>query len=172
MNSRRVTGVVFSVIGFTIAVLAGLFLALRVSSSEMDTGQLVVWALIAFIPVALFVGYGIYLYAKSAPPEVIPESTLQNQRDLLNKLKSQGQVYLRDVAQEFNVDAQKIREIVYELVALRVISGYVDWERGIMHIAEDEVLRSATTCAKCGKPITLDNSPTACKTCGMEYFLA
>ncbi len=172
MNSGRLLGIVLSVMGFTIAVAAGLYLAVRLSRSELDVTGVLVGAGLAFIPVALLAGAGLYIYAQNARrEEPEPESTMRQQRDLVDWLRSQGHISLDDAAQRLNVEVDAVRAIVRELIGLRVFSGYVDWQSGVLYQVETERLRAMHDCQTCGSPIDVpENGVVGCKGCQTEYF--
>ncbi|HYO87201.1 MAG TPA: hypothetical protein VER79_01065, partial [Candidatus Limnocylindrales bacterium] len=61
MNSSRLIGALLVVVGFVIALLAGIWLAGQMAMNTLQSGGAVIGAVLVFIPVALLVGGGIYL---------------------------------------------------------------------------------------------------------------
>ncbi len=172
MNSSRLVGIILSVVGIGIAVIAGLWLATQVSSGSITGGGAALGAGLAFIPVALFVGFGIYLYVQGGQ-ESQQESVMQKQRHLLDILKSRGEVSVTDMALEMHVSADSVKDLVYQLVGLQVFSGYVNWDDGKLYSAEASKLRELDHCKNCGGEITLvGKGIVKCKYCGTEYFLS
>lgn len=171
MNNSRLVGIILSIVGLGVAVIAGLWLASQ-ATSGMSTGGALVGAGIAFIPVALFMGFGIYLYQRGG--EVAQEeSTMQKQRQLLDILKSRGQVSVNDMALEMQVSVDSVKEMVHQLVGLQVFSGYVNWNDGTLYSAEASNLRDLKQCKNCGGEITLaGKGVVVCRFCGTEYFLS
>lgn len=171
MNQGRLIGIILVIAGFGIAIIAGLFLAVQVSSDELETGGAVVGAGLAFIPVALLLGFGLYMYVKGGE-EAEEESVMRKQRELLDILRSRGQVEVHDMALELNVSADTVRELVHQLVGLQVFSGYVNWNDGILYSSDASKLRELKECEKCGAPIELAGKGVlVCRYCGTEYFL-
>jgi hypothetical protein len=171
MNSSRLVGIILSVVGIGIAVIAGLWLATQAAAGH-DSGGIVLGAGLAFIPVALFVGFGIYLYVQGGQ-EAQEESVMQKQRQLLDILKSRGQVSVTDMALEMHVSADSVKDMVHQLVGLQVFSGYVNWDDGKLYSAEASNLRELDHCKNCGGEITLAGKGVVkCKYCGTEYFLS
>jgi hypothetical protein len=171
MNQGRLIGVILMVIGFGIAILAGLFLAVQASSDELSTGSAVLGAGFAFMPVALLVGFGIYMYIKGGE-EAEQESVMRKQRELLDILRSRGQVGVHDMALELMVGVDVVQDMVHQLVGLQIFSGYVNWDDGILYSSDAGKLRDLKECQKCGAPIELvGKGVVACKHCGTEYFL-
>ena len=171
MNQGRLIGIILIVIAFGIAVVTSLFIAAQTSADELESGGAVVLAAIAFIPIALLAGFGIYLYVRGGR-EAEEESVMRRQRQLLDILRSRGQVEIRDMALELNVSVDKVNEMVHQLVGLQVFSGYINWADGILYSSEASKLRELKECEKCGAPIELvGKGVVACQACGTEYFL-
>ncbi len=89
----------------------------------------------AFIPVALLVGFGIYLFVRGGT-EAQEESVMQKQRQLLDILKSRGQVSVNDMALEMHVSVDQVQGDGHQLVGLQVFSGYINWDDGILYSSE------------------------------------
>jgi hypothetical protein len=171
MNNSRLVGIVLSIAGLVIAVIAGLWIASQVAAG-MTTGGAIVGAGIAFIPVVLLMGFGIYLYQRGGE-EAQEESIMRKQRQLLDILKSRGQVSVNDMALEMNVSVDTVKEMVHQLVGLQVFSGYVNWNEGTLYSSEASKLRELKQCKNCGGEITLaGKGVVVCRFCGTEYFLS
>lgn len=170
--NRRLLGIIFTVVGFCVAVIAGLWLAVQVSSQALEAGGAILGAGLAFIPVALLVGAGIYLYVRGGE-EAEEESVMRKQRQLMDIVKSRGQVSVNDVALEMQVSVDRIKSMVHELVGLQVFSGYVNWSDGILYSSDTAKLRDLKQCKNCGGEIKLvGKGVVECPFCGTEYFLA
>lgn len=172
MNTGRLVGIILIVVGFGIAVIAGLWLALQASGSNLSAGGAVVGAGIAFIPVALLVGFGIFMFVRGGQ-EAVEESSMQQQRQLLDIVKSRGQVPVADLALEMHANVDTVRNLIHQLVGLQVFSGYINWEKGIIYSSDASKLREMTQCKNCGGEIKLvGKGIMVCKFCGTEYFLS
>ncbi|MBZ0284244.1 MAG: hypothetical protein K8L97_26125 [Anaerolineae bacterium] len=170
MNTGRLVGVILIVVGFGIAVIAGLWLALQVQ--QIGAGGALIGAVIAFIPVALLVGGGIYMYVIGSK-EVVEESSMQQQRQLLDIVKSRGQVAVADLALEMKTSVDNVKNLLNQLVGLQVFSGYVNWEKGVIYSSDAKQLRELDKCKNCGGEIKLvGKGVVTCRFCGMEYFLS
>lgn len=172
MNSGRLIGIVLMTVGFGIAVIAGLFLAMQSSSGAIQTGGgVLVGAFLAFIPVSLLVGFGIFMYVKGGQ-EAEQISEMEKQRKLLDIVKTRGKVNLHDVAIDMQSDVETVKSLVYQLVGLQVFTGYVNWNEGMLYSEQASNLRDLHECKNCGAPIELvGKGVIACKFCGTEYFL-
>ncbi len=170
MNSARLFGIGLIVVGFGVAVIAGLFLAVQ-TNDGLESGGLVLGAGIAFIMVTAIVGAGIFLYVKGGQESEV-ESVMAQQRQLLDILKARGQVQVSDMALELQVSSDTVKSLVAQLVGLQVFSGYANWDKGVLYSADAGKLRDLKTCENCGAPIELvGKGVVACKFCGTEYFL-
>ncbi len=171
MNTGRLAGIILIVVGFGIAVIAGLWLAVQVSSERITAGGALVGAGIAFIPVALLVGFGIYMFVLGGR-EAREESSMRLQRQLLDIVKSRGQVRVSDLALEMRVSVDSVKGMIHQLVGLQVFSGYVNWEKGMLYSSDASQLRDLSQCKNCGGEIKLAGKGViTCKFCGTEYFL-
>lgn len=170
MNTGRLVGVILIVVGFGIAVIAGLWLALQVQ--QIGAGGALIGAAIAFIPVALLVGGGIYMYVIGSR-EAVEESSMHQQRQLLDIVKSRGQVAVVDLAIEMKTSADNVKNLLHQLVGLQVFSGYVNWEKGVIYSSDAKQLRELDKCRNCGGEIKLvGKGVVTCRFCGTEYFLS
>jgi hypothetical protein len=172
MNSGRLIGIILTVVGIGVAVIAGLWIAAQVSQGGLSGGGAATTAGVAFVPVALLIGFGIYMYVQGGARQQ-EESVMQKQRQLLDILKSRGQVSVNDMALEMHVPVQGVQDMVHQLVGLQVFSGYVNWNEGVLYSAEASQLRQLDKCKNCGGEITLAGKGViVCKYCGTEYFLS
>jgi Zn finger protein HypA/HybF involved in hydrogenase expression len=170
MNISRLAGIVLSIIGIGIALIAGLWLAGQVAGG-MSSGGALVGAGLAFIPVALLLGFGVYLFLRGGE-EAKQTSTMQQQRQLLDIVKSRGQVSVSDIAIELGAPSDVVKEMVHQLVGLQVFSGYINWDKGVLYSSDADQLRELTVCRNCGGEIQLaGKGVVVCKFCGTEYFL-
>ncbi len=172
MNTGRLIGMILIGIGLGVALLGGLFIAVQTSSGQLQAGGAVLGAGLAFIPVALLVGFGIYMVVQGGQ-EAAEESVMQKQRQLLDILKSRGQVSVSDMALEMQVSGDTIKNMVHQLVGLQVFSGYANWQNGVLYSSDASQLRELDKCKNCGGEIQLVGKGIAtCKYCGTEYFLS
>jgi hypothetical protein len=170
MNGSLV-GIILTVVGFGVAVIAGLWLAVQVSNQQLQAGGAVVGAGLAFIPVALLVGAGIYLFVRGGE-EAKEESTMRKQRQLLDIVKSRGQVTINDLALEMSVSVDVVKSMIHDLVGLQVFSGYINWNEGTLYSSDAAKLRDLKQCKNCGGEIKLaGKGVVVCPFCGTEYFL-
>lgn len=171
MNSSKLIGIVLAVVGFGIALIGGLWLSSQVQSEALQAGGALLGAGLLFIPVALLVGGGIYLFSQGGK-EQQRTSEMQRQRQVLDIVKSRGQVSVSDVAVEMGIPASEVKDIVHQLVGLQVFSGYVNWDDGTLYSVDASQLRTLDKCKNCGGELRLSGKGVVtCRFCGTEYFL-
>lgn len=171
MNSGRLIGIIATVIGFGIAALAGLFLAQQSGAGDLTGGGVIVGAFLAFLIVAPLIGFGLFMFVRGGQ-EAERETEMQKQRQLLDIVKSRGQIKIHDAAIEMQTDVDQVKSLVYDLVGLQIFSGYINWDKGVLYSEEASNLRDLHTCKNCGAPIELAGKGViACEYCGTEYFL-
>jgi hypothetical protein len=171
VNTGRLIGIILIIIGFGIAMIAGIWLAFNVSSEQIGVGGALVGAFVAFVPVAVLVGFGIYMFVQGGKEQEV-ESVVRKQRQLLDIVKSRGQVGVSDLALEMNTGVDAVKSMVHELVGLQVFSGYVNWDEGVLYSSDASKLRELTKCQNCGGEIKLaGKGVVVCRFCGTEYFI-
>lgn len=171
MNNSRLIGIILIVSGAVVTILAGGWIASQISSEALTIGGALIGAVVAFIPVALLFGFGIYLYIQGGR-ETERESVMLNQRRLLDIVRSRGQIKIHDLAIEMGVPVDSVQNMVHDLVGLQVFSGYVNWNDGTLYSAEASQLRDLQQCKNCGGEIQLaGKGVVTCRFCGTEYFL-
>lgn len=174
MNTGRLLGVILSALGFISATLAGLWLAVQVGNGSMTAGGALLSAGVAFFPLALLLGGGIYLYARSSAREAQPPpiSTMHQQRRMLDLLRERGSAPLSDLATQLEITPETAQSLLMELMRMQVFSGYANWEQNIVSVVDADQLRRMTACVVCSSPLQLTTAGvTRCSHCGTEYSL-
>lgn len=158
-------------VGAGLTVMAGLFLAVRTGEEDATMLGTVLGAGLAFMIVAPLIGFGFFMWIKGGQ-DAEQESEMQKQRQLLDIVKSRGQVRVDEVALEMSVPVDSVRNMVHQLVGLQVFTGYINWDDGILFSSEASKLRDLENCEKCGGRIQLaGRGIVQCPFCGTEYFL-
>jgi hypothetical protein len=100
------------------------------------------------------------------------EAEAQKQRQLLNMVKTRGQVAISDLAIEMDVSREKVQNMLHDLVGKGLFSGYVNWDEGTLYSRQASELRDRSTCEVCGGQVELAGQGVIrCPYCGTEYFL-
>ncbi len=173
MSNGRVVGVLLVLAGVIVGGIAVVFLLSGVSSGNLTQAGAILGIGLAFIVlVAPLVGFGVVMLIQGRKDEA-RHASAEQQRRLLDIVRSRGQVGVPDLALEMQIGQDEIKAIVHKLVGLQVFSGYVNWEKGVLYSAEAQNLRELQTCRNCGGEIQLTGKGVmTCKYCGTEYFLS
>lgn len=172
MNQGRLTGLILMIIGMALAVIAGLFLAVRTGEDGATMLGTILGAGLASMIILPLVGFGYFLWVKGGQ-EAEQDSVMEKQRQLLDIVKSRGQVRVNELAMEMSVPVDNVKNMVHQLVGLQVFSGYVNWDDGILFSSDASKLRDLQQCEKCGGNIKLvGKGVVQCPYCSTEYFLA
>ncbi len=124
-----------------------------------------------FVLVLPQLGFGAFLFWKGGE-EAKTAETANQQRQLLNIVKSRGQVDISDLAIEMQANKGEVQHMIHQLVGMGLYSGYINWDEGTLYSAEASALRDLTHCKHCGGQLELAGKGVIkCPYCGTEYFL-
>jgi hypothetical protein len=155
-----------------IAIGAGIFLigaAWAFGGSIGTTGGRILALGFVFIVAAPLVGAGIYVLNKGRQ-EAAEEVQVKRQQKLLGLVQTQGKADIAMAAVELGVSRAEMKQLIYDLIAKQLFSGYVDWEAGVLYSTDASKLKGGT-CPKCGGPLTLAGKGLIkCPYCGSEVF--
>lgn len=126
-----------------------------------------IFAIILMLPL----GAGVFMLWKGGQEEAAAGKA-QQQRRVLNVVKTQGQVAISDLAIELDVSRDDVQQLLYDLVGKGLFSGYVNWDEGMLYSRQASDLRERSTCEVCGGQLELAGQGVIrCPYCGTEYFL-
>lgn len=152
--------------------MAGLWIAFNVSTGDRGGTSAFLTGGILFIPVALLTAFGALLVVRSGKKQETM-SGIHVQRQLLELVKGKGQVSVDKVASDLGTTSDAVVAMIHELVELRVFSGYMNWDKGILCSLPTKGLRTLERCETCSNMIRIsdDDATKVCISCGTEYFL-
>lgn len=126
-----------------------------------------IFAVVLLVPL----GAGVFMLWKGGQ-EAKASGRAQKQRQLLNMVKTRGQVAISDLAIEMDVSRDQVQHMLHDLVGKGLFSGYVNWDEGMLYSRQASQLRERTTCEVCGGQVELAGQGVIrCPYCGTEYFL-
>jgi hypothetical protein len=171
MKNGRLVGIILIVLG--IIIFLGCAAASFMSSTSTESGSMggavlgiVIAAFVGILPIAA----GIYLVTQSRA-EAADQADATRQRQILDMVKTRGQVDLRDLALELNADTTQVRNDIYKLVGLGLFTGYVNWDKSMLYSREASQLKG-NQCPNCGgEQEFAGKGVIVCKNCGAEIFL-
>lgn len=171
MAGTRLLGILLTVLGLGIAVIAGLWISSNLGAGTLEAGGALLTAFFVFILVAVLLVAGIYLFLRSGR-EAQKQSAMETQRKLIDIVKSRGEVDVHQLALELQTPVGEVKSLTHQLVGLGVFSGYVNWDSGILYSADAKALRELDKCKNCGGALKLvGKGVITCPYCGTEYFL-
>ncbi len=156
-------------------VLVGIVIAVLMFIMYQDAGN----AMAAFLGCTLGffalvlpqLGFGGFFLWKGGE-EAEDSDRAKKQRDLLNIVKTQGQVDIGDLVIEMGSSTEEVKGLLQDLVGMGLFSGYVNWDEGMLYSQQATKLRELHNCANCDGELELAGKGVIrCPYCGTEYFL-
>jgi hypothetical protein len=171
-SSGRIIGIILVAAAVLLCLGVGAWLASESVGGGLTIGGAVLGGVLALIIAAPLAGVGVFLLIQGGREEK-SMAEVQQERKLLNIVKTQGQVTVSDLVLELNSDYSQVKNWIYDLVGKGLFSGYVNWEEGVLYSEQASQLRDETRCKHCGGEIKLaGKGVVSCPYCGTEYFLS
>lgn len=114
---------------------------------------------------------GAYMFWQGSREDTLAQKA-NKQRQLINIVKTRGQVAISDLVIEMKSSRDEVQQMLGELVGMGLFSGYVNWDEGMLYSRQANELRQLTRCENCGGELELAGKGIIrCPYCGTEYFL-
>ena len=170
--SGRTMGILLTGAGIVIGVAIGAWLYFGIQEGKLQGSGAAFGAVLFFGVIVLpLVGAGIFFMVKGAS-EAKDLARVQEQRRLLDMVKTRGQIQISDVVLEMKATTDRVRNDIYDLVGRGLFSGYVDWDKGVLYSVDASKLQGRETCPNCGGQLELAGKGLIkCPYCGAEIFL-
>jgi hypothetical protein len=168
----RIIGIVMIVTGVVACLVVSLLMAIYSWEGELSFGAATLgFGLgITVIVLPLLAIGGFLVWHGRREEATMAEVT--KQRQLLNIIKTRGQVDIGDLVIEMKSSRQQVQNMLYDLVGKGLYSGYVNWDEGVLYSAQASQLRQMEQCRNCGGQLQLAGKGVIrCPFCGTEYFL-
>jgi hypothetical protein len=145
-NRAQLIGITSTIVGFIIVGVAGVTLATQVTRPGADVGGVLLQALIAFLFAAPFIGYGIFSYVlnSESDDDTATDSDVNLQLRIVDFVRNKGMATFDEVAQELELDEATVRDLVADLLRLRIFGGVVDWNAGVLYAKNATQLADGT----------------------------
>jgi hypothetical protein len=127
--------------------------------------------LIGGLPFLLLAGAGGLLFWRGGK-ETAEIALVEKQKKVLNMVKTQGQVDIREVALELGASLDDVRNMIHDLVGKELFHGYIHWDDGTLYSQEASAMQGRKTCPNCGgEQEFVGRGVIQCRHCGAQIFL-
>jgi ribosomal protein S27AE len=170
--SGRVIGFILLGVGIVLGAGVAFWLISGVQEGTMrGSGAALGFILLyGFLVLPLIAG-GVFFLAKGRSEEK-ELAAVQQQRALLDAVKTRGQVQISDLVLDLKSTTEKVQHDLHQLVGRGLFSGYVDWDKGVLYSVEASKLQGQGSCPNCGGQLQLAGKGLIkCPYCGAEIFL-
>lgn len=171
-SSGRTIGLILTGAGIVIGIAVTAWILFGVQEGNLrGSGAALGFVLLFGFLVLPLVGAGIFFIVRGAA-ESKDLARVQEQRRLLDIVKTQGQVQISDLVLEMKSSTDKVKHDLYDLVGRGLFSGYVDWNKGVLYSVDASQLTGRQTCPNCGGQLELAGKGLIkCPYCGADIFL-
>ena len=168
----RILGIGLIIGGLFVAIILSVLMFVYVGEGSLSRGAAVLGFAIGFIVLVLPQwGVGGFMLWKGGQ-DMAADARADQQRKLLNIVKTRGQVDIGDLVIEMQSDRDSVKQMLHDLVGMGLFSGYVNWDEGVLYSQEAGQLRDLTRCRHCDGEVELAGKGVIrCPYCGTEYFL-
>jgi hypothetical protein len=171
-GSGRTVGVIITGGGVLLAFGGILVSVVSVYLDPNGTaGGMVLGVVLSLLIASPVIGFGLFLFWRGKK-ELAELARIKQQKAILNMVKTQGRVDIRDVVLELKTTTEEIQELVYDLVGKGLFHGYINWDEGILYSRQASALQGATMCPHCGgEQEFVGKGIIQCRHCGAQVFL-
>jgi len=170
-SNGKTMGLVLIGLGFAICVVVAGFMAVGVfTESSSIPGAALGLLVCGLLPLIAFGGMVAYLYVNGKKEEGELEVIRKKER-LLGLIQAQGQASVGPIMMELEMTRDQVTNAIYELVAMDLFSGYIDWD-AMTFYARDAAVVGSNQCPNCGGIREMvGKGVVKCPYCGVSLFV-
>ncbi len=171
-GSGRTVGIIIIVGGILLACGGSAISIASVSADPNGSlGGSILGVIISLIIAFPIIGLGAFLFWRGQK-EIKELVTIQKQKQILNMVKTQGQVGISDMVMELESDTEEVKQLIYDLVGKGLFHGYINWDEAILYSTQASALQGSTHCPNCGgEQEFAGKGIIQCRHCGAQIFL-
>ncbi|HUF39076.1 MAG TPA: hypothetical protein VMN57_11175 [Anaerolineales bacterium] len=170
-SNGKIVGLVLIGAGVAIALVATAFMGVGYSTgSTGPAGAALGVVICGLLPLIAFGGVGGYLFVtgKKEEAELV---VIRKKERLLGLIQAQGKASVGPIMMEMEMTRDQVTEAIYELVAMGLFSGYIDWDT-LTFYSEDAAAVGSNQCPNCGGIRELvGKGIVKCQYCGVGLFI-
>ncbi len=169
----RTLGIILIVGGIIVGIIVVSLMMVYRNEGSLSAGAATLGIALGVAVLSLpQLGFGAFLLWKGGQ-EAAQSAQANKQRQLLNMVKTRGQIAISDLAIELKSSRDEVQHWLHELVGMGLFSGYVNWEEGMLYSQQAKDLRQLNQCKQCNGQLELAGKGVVrCPYCGTEYFLS
>jgi hypothetical protein len=170
LGQGRTVALILIVVSLIILVAGALFLLSGLVEDRLGLSGFLLGLLLVLVLTLPLLGSGIFLLVRGRS-EAEQFAEAEEEKKILNIVRTQGQVNVAEVAIEMNLTRGQVREYIYDLVGKGLFTGYINWDEGILY-AREAAEMSSTKCPNCGGVReVVGKGIVQCPYCGSDLFL-
>ena len=168
----RTIGIIRLAGGIIVGIIISILMSVYYNEGSLSGGAATLgWVIGIAVLVLPQLGVGGYMLWKGGQ-EAAASVQANKQREMLNIVKTRGQVAISDLVIEMKSSRDEVQHMLHELVGMGLFSGYVNWDEGMLYSRQASELRQLSQCENCAGELELAGKGIIrCPYCGTEYFL-
>lgn len=170
-GNGKTMGMVLAGVGLLIFIAAIGFMGVGYATGSTGLpGAALGVLLCGVLPLLGFGAVGTYLVVTGRKEEAELELIRKKER-ILGLIQAQGQASVGPIMMELNMTRDQVTNAIYELVAMDLFSGYIDWEK-LTFYSQDASAVGSNQCPHCGGVRELvGKGVIKCPYCGVSLFI-
>ncbi len=170
-GNAKVIGPILIAIGGISCLLVSAYMGVAVYIDQVTLLGAILGALACgVVPLLAFGGVGTYLLI-TGRKEAAEMELIRKKERILGLIQAQGQASVGTIMVEMSMTRDQVTDAIYELVAMNLFSGYIDWDALTFYSQEASAVGS-NQCPNCGGVREMvGKGVIKCPYCGVSLFI-